>query len=260
MEHKLSVILVEDDSLACEEFADYIDGLDDVALVNVTNSSSKAVEYVKDYLPDAVILDLELHYGSGNGLLFLQELQKLSLNYHPYILVTTNNSSATTYDIAHKMGADFIMFKHQEGYSAASAVDFLRMMKSNIQSMKPASSEFSSSETPSEKEKRIAKRIYAELDRVSISPKAVGYKYLADAIQIFIKQPTQNVCTILGQKYGKTEGSVERAMQNAINRAWSTAEINDLLTCYTARISSKKGVPTLTEFICYYANKIKHEY
>lgn len=259
---KLSVILVEDDVLACQEFENFIDGVENISLIKTTNSSSKAIEYVQDYLPDVVILDLELHYGSGNGLLFLKELRQLSLNYPPFILITTNNSSSTTYDYARQLGADFIMYKHQEGYSAASVVDVLNMMSSVIKSRKGNVDSLSNAvdETPQEKEKRIIKRICAELDNVSISPKAVGYQYLVDAIFMFIKQPVQNVCVIIGKKYGKTESSVERAMQNAICRAWSTADITDLLTHYTAKISSKKGVPTLTEFICYYANKIKNDY
>lgn len=61
---------------------------------------------------------------------------------------------------------------------------------------------------------------------------------------------------MLGEKYKKSDASIERAMQNAINRAWRTSDIDDLLTYYTARIQSQKGVPTIMEFIFYYANKI----
>lgn len=261
MKNKLSVILVEDDVSACREFENFIAGVENINLVKITNSSSQAIEYVRDYMPDAVILDLELHYGSGNGLLFLRDLKQLSLNPPPFILITTNNSSSTTYDYARQLGADFIMYKHQEGYSAASAVDVLNMMAPVIKGRKVCNESAETvEEKPQEKEKRIIKRICSELDNVSISPKAVGYQYLIDAILIFINQPVQNVCVLIGQKYSKTESSVERAMQNAICRAWSTADITDLLTHYTAKISSKKGVPTLTEFICYYANKIKNDY
>ena len=49
-------------------------------------------------------------------------------------------------------------------------------------------------------------------------------------------------------------------MQNAINRAWKTTDIDDLLRYYEARINSERGVPTSTEFIYYYANKIRAEY
>ena len=52
----------------------------------------------------------------------------------------------------------------------------------------------------------------------------------------------------------------ERAMQNAIHRAWKKADIEDLLKHYTAKVNSEKGCPTITEFICYYANKLKYEF
>lgn len=49
-------------------------------------------------------------------------------------------------------------------------------------------------------------------------------------------------------------------MQNAIAKTWRTAPIDDLLKFYTAKINSEKGVPTITEFVYYYANKLKNEY
>ena len=87
----------------------------------------------------------------------------------------------------------------------------------------------------------------------------MGYRYLIDAIQIIMKEPTHNVCSIIGNTYHKTEASVERAMQNAINKAWKTSDINDLLLYYTAKISSDKGVPTVTEFIYYYVHKLMND-
>jgi len=261
LEKKLSILLVEDDSAACTAIQLYIDELDDVSLVGIVNSSDRALEYVKTYLPEAVILDLELHQGSGSGLLFLSGLKQLDLPFYPFILITTNNSSALIYEYARQAGADFIMAKHQGDYSAKKVVDFLRIMKSTIHSrIATRVPEHNTTEAPEQRAKRVARRISLELDYVGISPKHIGFKYLSDAIQLVIKEPTNKLCTIIGSKYGKTESSVERAMQNAIDRAWRTADIEALLEHYTARISSDKGTPTLTEFIYYYANKIKNEY
>lgn len=258
--NELTILVVEDDLSICREISAYIDEIDDVRLIDFVNSSSKAEEIIRSSLPDAVILDLELHHGSGSGIALLQALQQNLPPRMPYILVTTNNSSLITYDAARKSGADFILYKHQEGYTPESAVDFLRILKDSIQSNK-SNCAISTAEPQSAEQtrKRIARRISTELDRVGISPKAIGYQYLIDSIQTVMDGPTQNLCSIIGKKYGKTDSSVERAMQNAIVKAWRTTPIDDLLTFYTAKISSERGVPTITEFIYYYANKFKNE-
>ena len=134
------------------------------------------------------------------------------------------------------------------------------MMKSTIQSTSPPAKD-TRSELPNEKNQRIYRRVIAELTHIGISQKAKGYQYLIDAILLLIDAPQQQrLSSVIGSKYGKTEASVERAMQNAINRAWKTTDIDDLLRYYEARINSERGVPTSTEFIYYYANKIRASY
>lgn len=257
----LSILLVEDDEDACDKIKRYIEAFADVSLVGITNNSEKALDYVKSFLPEAIILDLELHQGGGNGLLFLKELRQLDLPFYPFILITTNNSSVVTYTYARENGADFIMAKHQSDYSAKSVVDFLRLIKPTIFSkIESNSPEHKTTESPIQKTKRIIRQISLELDYVGVSPKHVGYNYLIDAIGLVIDKPTNNLCTIIGAKYGKTEASVERAMQNAIDKAWRISDIKDLLKHYTARISSEKGIPTITEFVYYYAKKIQNKY
>lgn len=259
MNRELNIMLIEDDSTVCKRFAEYVDITADVSIIAVTNNSYRALELIKECVPDAIILDLELNQGKGNGLLFLQELKNLTIPFKPFILITTNNSSSITYDYARQLGADFIMSKHQEDYSEQSAIDFLKMMKdiiqNNIQNSHP---EYAQSESASQREKRLKRLISIELDLVGISPKAIGYKYLTTAILLVIDEHPNNLCTTIGKKYGKTDASVERAMQNAINSAWRLNDIDELLKYYTARINPEKGVPTLTEFVYFYANKIKN--
>lgn len=260
VERSLNLLLVEDDQVLCTDFKNYIDEIGDVSLVGVTNNSTKALEYVKQYLPDVVILDLELHHGGGNGLLFLKELHSVDLPFLPYILISTNNTSNITYEYARQLGADFIFSKHQSDFSVKSVIEFLRMMKGIIHNKSQSSFlEANTTEAPLQREKRIIRMISTEFDRVGISPKLIGRRYLSEAVQIIIKKPQSNICVAIGEKYNKTDASVERAMQNAINKAWRTSDINDLSSNYTAKISSDKGVPTITEFVFYYANKIKNE-
>jgi len=262
VDKELTVFLVEDDQQTCDEITAYIDTLDDISLIGVTDRSDRAIEFIRDSLPDSIILDLELHYGSGNGLALLGELRQLGLEKPPYVLITTNNTSAITYEAARQLGADFIQSKHQTDYCSKVAVDFLRMMRPTIQARIGHASTVIPlrSDSPEKIRKRITQRICAELNHIGISTKSVGYQYLVDAIYIVMQGPTHKLCSVIGNKYGKTDSSIERAMQNAIARAWRTTPIEELLQYYTARISSEKGVPTVTEFIYYYAGKIKNEY
>lgn len=260
MSDKLELLIVEDDIILCEQMRNLIEDSEDMYLIAVTNDSNRAVEHIKDSLPDAVILDLELHHGKGSGLNVLYDVRSLFLSKKPYILVTTNNSSTRTYETARSLGADYIMSKHQEGYSPKSVLDFLRIMHPTIKNTQKADATINTKEASEYCSKRIYQRIMTELNHVGINPKSVGYTYLVDAIYLMAKQPTQNICTLLADKYKKSEPSVERAMQNAINRAWKTFDLEDLLHYYRAKINSAKGTPTLTEFICYYANIIKNDY
>ena len=262
MDDILSILLVEDEPVECLNIADCIESADDFRLIGVANNAFKALEYVKDYLPDAVILDLELHKGGGNGLAFLNSLREMKLPVQPYILVTTNNVSYITHESARRMGADFIMLKSQEDYSAQNVIGFLRSLKSMIHNTKKtnAQNDGAAAESVERETQRIKTRIVAELDKIGISPKAIGRKYLIDGIFLIIKNQKSCIYASIAKKYSKSDASVERAMQNAINKAWRTTDIDDLEKYYTIRISSSRNVPTITEFIYYYAEKIKNEY
>ena len=255
----LNILIIEDDVVACRELSLYIEKIENLKLIGITGDSDKGIEMVKSTLPDVVILDIELHHGSGNGLLFLAKLNTLQLSLRPYILITTNNSSNVTYESARQLGADFIMSKHKADYSAQYVIEFIRMIQHTLLTRQQTTVV----ETMSEMdlyEKNLplyTRRIYRELDWVGISPKNIGYGYLADAILLLMKSPSANVYRELAKEYKKSDASVERAMQNAINRAWRHTDIEELLTHYTARIHSEKGVPTTLEFVYYYANKIK---
>jgi DNA-binding NarL/FixJ family response regulator len=257
MERKLTVLLVEDDENACRELKSCAESTEDVTIWGVTGDASEALALVQSGLPDAVILDLELHRGGGNGLLFLDGLKKLSLSLHPYILVTTNNSSLITLEQARRMGADFILAKYETSYSAQYVIEFLQMMKPAI--LSAGSADAPAVESEDQRSHRLTSRIQRELDLVGISPKAVGYQYLTDAILETYRDPAPNLCRRLSEKYHKTDVSIERAIQNAINRAWRVSDPEDLLAHYTARIRSDKGVPTMMEFVHYYANILKLE-
>lgn len=255
----LSILVLEDDETMCTAMAQYASNFDDLSLISITNSAEKAFKDIQTLHPHAVILDLELHNGSGSGIDVIHNLNSIDLKMRPYILVATNNTSAITYDYVRKYGADYIISKHQENYSEKVPIDLLRQMKSIILSDTISSEHNHSDETSEQQIKRVKRRIIVELNRVGINPKHIGYQYLVDAISLTIEKPTEKVFPILAKKYGISERSVVRSIQNSIKHAWKTSNLDDLFRNYTANISTESGIPTISEFIYYYANKVGHE-
>lgn len=256
---EITILLIEDDENECEALSHSINNRDSMRLVGITNNVSEAIELVTLHLPDVVILDLELHIGGGNGLDFLSQLQALNLTHEPYILVSTQNSSQLTLEAARLLGADMIIAKYEIGYSAEYVIKTISLLEKVIQKSSLTDSLFASN-SPTEFEHKLRIRIQRELNLVGINQKHKGYRYLTEAILLEYKEPQPNISTLLCPLFDATPKSIERAMQNAINRTWSTADPESLQCHYTAKINTNRGVPTIMEFIHYYAGILKAEF
>lgn len=251
---EIRIVLVEDDVPTCKRFWEDADKRDDIVIVATTGEAATAISQIHYYLPDVVILDLELNAGSGSGLEVLAGIK--DLKKQPYIIVTTNNSSQMTYEYARGLGADYIMYKHQQGYSEKSVMDMLSIIAGFIKKNN-VHKELEEIETPEYISKRTMNYIHEELNLIGINPKVVGYEYLADAIMILISDTDVNVCSMIAKNVKKTEKCVRTAMQRAIERAWNVGDEDTLIKNYTARITSDNGCPTLMEFLYYYVGKVK---
>lgn len=258
MENKpMKLLLIEDDVKECSIYQEIDKLRKDIEFVAITNSDVEAIKHVKKYLPEGIILDLELTKGHGTGFDFLNQLQLLKLPIVPKVIVTTNVCSDSVYEYLHKNGVDFVFYKKQENYSQEKVINtllLLRQYKNNITQTIVIDNEKEIKDITSEK-------INEELDLIGISTHLQGRKYLHDAIQYIIENEKENnkitVVQFLVSKYKKSNSTISRAMQNAILHAWRVSAIDDLNTYYTARINYETGVPTPTEFIYYYSNKIK---
>lgn len=257
MNEILSILIVEDDKQACDELSRCIAQYDDMKVAAVCNSSQDALEKARFHLPNVIILDLELHLGGGNGLMFLDSLLANPLSLDPFILVTTNNMSTITLDQAKALGADFTLTKYEQGYSAQYVIDNIRMLRNAI--LRKNKTNRLTSISPASEEHLVKICIQRHLDIIGIKAKAKGYNYLTDAIYLVLTEQEPHISRTLAEKYKKSNTSIERAMQNAIKQTWTSNDIEVLLKNYTAVIRPEKGYPTMMEFIYYYANIIRRE-
>lgn len=263
MENKpMRILLIEDDEIQCNKFKNYVSTRNDIKLVAITNSSNKALEYVKDYNPEGIILDIELHKGQGSGIEFLEKVKKYTKKFKPIIIVTTNSSSDILYNNLHEEGADLIFYKQQIDYSIKSVISALILLRKSLYKHNSENKDELLKETKAELKNKIASRINSELDLIGISSHLKGRRYIYDAILYLIEDDKKNDDTVfnyLAKVYKKSSSSISRVMQTAINYAWKTSAPEELEVYYTAKINYHTGVPSPTEFIYYYANMIKKD-
>ena len=253
---EMKVLIVEDDARACNAFSAYVETLADVNLVGATADAKEAVKIICAARPHAVILDLELSGGDGSGLDVLRGVKEARLGYAPFFLITTVTTSNVLHAEVRSLGGAFIMAKHMPSYSEVYAIDFLRKMSGSILREAGRVEELPTAERQNQ---RIRQMITAEMNWIGVSPKMKGRSYLMDAIELLVEGPQSNLYDSLASRHNKTADSIEQAMKYAIEKAWKTTDVDVLCDHFKARVRSGTGVPTTTEFVYYYAEKIRTE-
>ena len=256
----MKILIIEDDINDCNAFKIAAKNRDDIEIVAITDSDTEGLKLVKSKRPEGIVLDLELNNslaGSIDSLEFIADLKKLNLNYEPIIIVTTHVNSKRTYEILHRNGVDWILYKDNPKYSSDHVLNHFINLRDVSTEYKPTSLE----EVLLNEEDRISSIINDELELIGVTSKLKGREYIHDAILYLIQDDSNkiNVIQYLVKKYKKSSTTITNGIQNAIIHAWRITPPDDLVKYYTARINLDTGIPTPMEFIYYYVNKIKKE-
>lgn len=254
----MEILIVEDDIDECNKYKKIIkESKRNIKLVGVTNSSKEAIKLLKKCKPDAVILDLELNAGEGNGFDVIENIKNMELAKMPRIIITTNIYSDFVYNFLHKNKVDFIFYKNQLNYSQENVLEMLTLLGEYQDRAKTEQIKENYEELQSDK---LDELINNELDLIGVGSHLKGRKYLFDSIRFAIEnnenEKNGTIIQFLVAKYKRSNSTISRAMQNAILHAWRISSIEDLTELYTARINYETGIPTPTEFIYYYKDKI----
>lgn len=255
MPRALSILMVVEDPAGSEALANCLAGFEELRLIGVTGDEKTALDLLAERSPDVLLIDKELHLGDNGGISLLRAWQKSMPSAHPFILILSDEVGELVRDVASDYGADMILCKRHKGYSVPFVVDLLLVMRETIQRRTTVRS----GDDPEELQQRLNTRIYAELDRVGVSAKLVGYRYLAIGIRIMVQDPERHLCDAVAAEVGRTKTSVQRAMKNAVDLTWSRGS-ESALSNYTAKLNPGKRAPTTNEFVRYYASKLRLEY
>ena len=256
----MPILLIEDDIMEHRKFRDCADDRADVSLIGMTGSSDEGLQIVKKKLPEGVILDLELSKGKGHGLQFLINLRETRLALRPIVVVTTNIQSEVMYDRIHDMGVTFAFSKKQAGYNPEMVFDMLLNLRESLPYAQIEDIRPEIIESPEERRVRLLGHIDAELNELGISVRLKGRDYIREAILLLAergKKETASVIPLLAVQFRVNYNSVIRGIQTVIERAWASSDIETLKEKCPVHIDINTGIPAPTEFIYYYAEKIR---
>lgn len=263
----MRLLLIEDEVGTCRRFAEAANRRADIVFVGMTDSCEVGLGLVQSRLPEGVILDLLLTKGSGSGLRFLELLSKADLTLRPIVIVTTSNQSNVVLKRIEELGADWHFCKTQQNYNEDLVIETMLSLRSALPSKQTSDSPLEIApresgavvESHDNRRDRIYKRIDVELDLIGIKAKLKGRAYLREAVYFKVNSPKQLESPIeqVAHNHRIAYGTVNKGMQTAIANAWDNADIDELHIHYTARISARTGVPTPSDFIYYYADKIQ---
>lgn len=255
----MKILIIEDDINDCNNFINCVKNRNDVEIVAITDSDIDGLRYAKTLRPEGIVLDLELNNSSsGNvdSLDFVTDLKELKLDYTPIVIVTTHINSKRTYDVLHRNGVDFILYKDHPKYTANLVLNhFVNMRQSEVSINDKKSVE----DELKDRKSKISSCINSELELIGITSKLKGKQYIHDAILYLIENENDNsnLIAYLSKIHKKSATTITNGIQNAIFHAWRITPIEDLTKYYTARVNYETGVPTPMEFIYYYKDKVK---
>ncbi len=251
----LSILLIEDEQSVCCEFVSTASRLGKMHIVAHTGSASEAYSLTVQHSPDAVILDLELHAGEGSGVDYLQHLKSNPPADIPFIVVTTNNSSRIIYDSVRALGADFIYCKHQYDYSPEKVLSFIQKIyetaRGNIK--RPGGSP-DPNDLSSPAAVRLLGIIDGKLESLGMSRRLAGFEMLKFAIYSSAVSSVRSMYERVALQFDKPVSNVSQVMQYAIDRTWKKTAPQVLMEQFTAPYDPDRGVPTVGEFVAYYAH------
>jgi len=218
----------------------------------------QALELIQKLSFDAIIVDLELHLGDGDGISLLKKIKSMNLPNTPYIVVATFIRSPITKETARDYGADYIFWKKKRDFSPTLVMEHICAYFQYAISTQPSNPDVV-------KIPGVELDLIEQINKNGFTDDMIGKRYVIEAIKIAAELNNPNISLhgdvypIIARKYNKSVFSINRAIESAINKAWHITDSDILAECYPLAVSGSKGAPTNKEFIFYYARQINSE-
>ncbi len=243
MQNEMQVVLAD----ASEEFRlmteKTLASTGEFQVVGSTGNGAEALELVRQYRPQFLLMDVVLPGLDGFGL--LQQLQEMDVM--PTVIVTSAFCNKETVHRAMEQGIYFFLPK------PVCQESLLEHMRQSIRSHE---------EDPAHPPV-LEGMVTSIIHEIGVPAHIKGYQYLREAIMIavndmdVINAVTKVLYPEVAKRFGTTASRVERAIRHAIEVAWDRGDLETLQKYFGYTVNSAKGKPTNSEFIAMIADRLQ---
>lgn len=206
------------------------------------------VDMVKEYSPDAVIMDLFMPGVDAIGVMkHLREENKAC-----HFIVLSNFDNAVLEKEVLNAGAAYFALKPFNSKNLAERIyNILSGRKTESSVVKPFNNN------------SVEVTVTEILHQIGVPAHIKGYHYLRESIIMSINTPevinavTKQLYPAVAKKYSTTSSRVERAIRHAIEVAWDRGDVEILNSYFGYTIHTGRGKPTNSEFIAMISDKLR---
>jgi len=252
----ISVMIADDNREFCNLLSDFMSTQEDIQLVATANNGLDAVEKVREYRPDVLILDIIMPHLDGLGVL---ERLNQSGQHRPRVIVLTAFGQESITQQALRLGADYYVLKPFNIDVLIRRIRELQGLDSSVVSLQSAG-KYIVNEAP---KIDLEAEITDMLHEMGVPAHIKGYQYLRFAIAMVVEDMsvlnsiTKTLYPEIAIKFETTPNRVERAIRHAIETAWERSELEVINKMFRYTIRNDRGKPTNSEFIAMLADKLR---
>lgn len=261
MTNRIKVLIAEDNC----EYAEFLKNtLEEggINVVGVANDGNEALEYIEQFSPDLITLDIVMPKLDGVGV--LRRLRERPAAKRPYTIVVTGAHKENIIGLCMQNGADYYMLKPCDPGAIVERIKNI-CTPGEIQEMQIIKPSGKLDNDNKALRRSLEINVTNMIHMVGVPANIKGYQYLRDAIILAICENdligavTKQLYPRVAANHNTSASRVERAIRHAIEVACIRGNEEALYRLFGYTVSNSKGKPTNSEFIAMIADKLRLE-
>ncbi|MDF9410062.1 sporulation transcription factor Spo0A [Pelotomaculum isophthalicicum JI] len=246
MKSGIKVLIADDNREFCELLSSFIEQQNGLEIVGVAHNGLQAIEFIREYSPDVVVLDIIMPQLDGIGV--LENLAGIGKRPKVIMLTAFGQESITRRSV--DLGADYFILK---------PFDF-NLLVNHIRQL---ANEFSMHQYVQQTKKRdLDTDVTNVMHEMGIPAHVKGYHYLREAVIMaynntsLVGALTKELYPMVAKRFNTTPSKVERAIRHAIQLACDRGNVKMIHNVFGYTMNIERGKPTNGQFISVIADKL----